>query len=397
MRLGILASHPIQYHAPWFRELARRLDLHVYFSHRQTPAQQGAAGYGVAFDWDVDLLGGYHHTFLPNTARLPDTGRFLGCDNPTLADEIASGRFDAFVVCGWNLKAYWQAVRACRDRGVPVLVRGDSQLETRRSVATRGIKQVVYRMALTQFDGFMAVGTRNMQYLMTYGVPDERVFHVPHCIDVARFRSSTSRTPDEREAARAALGCSPADLVCMFVGRFVDWKHPEDVLLACQQVHKQSGQPIHAVFVGAGPEEGRLRALATKTDVPVTFMGFRNQTELPRIYGMADVLVLPSDAQETWGLVVNEAMACGVPAVVSDAAGCAPDMVVPGRTGELYPTGDTGALADALKRVTAYAHSPSTLTALHEISERHDCSAAADATVHAVHTVLSRKHRAGVG
>jgi glycosyltransferase involved in cell wall biosynthesis len=80
-----------------------------------------------------------------------------------------------------------------------------------------------------------------------------------------------------------------------------------------------------------------------------TLLGFRNQSELPAIYAAADVLVLPSDRQETWGLVINEAMAAGLPVIASDAVGCVPDLITPGVTGDRFPTGDVDALAAALR------------------------------------------------
>src|SRR6266545_790201 len=143
-RIGFLVSHPIQYYAPIFRELARRCDLTVCFAHRQTPEQQARAGFGVAFDWDVDLLSGYDSRFLVNVARHPSTGRFAGCNTPDIAEEMARGRFDAFVVPGWALRCYWQAVQACRRLGVAVLVRGDSQLGSQRSAAVRLAKNLAF-------------------------------------------------------------------------------------------------------------------------------------------------------------------------------------------------------------------------------------------------------------
>ncbi|HTE79986.1 MAG TPA: hypothetical protein VK634_04760, partial [Reyranella sp.] len=86
MRIGFLVSHPIQYYTPIFRELARRCDLTVFFAHRQTAAGQAKAGYGVAFEWDVDLLSGYQIRFLTNVARQPSTDAFSGCDTPGIAE-----------------------------------------------------------------------------------------------------------------------------------------------------------------------------------------------------------------------------------------------------------------------------------------------------------------------
>src|ERR1700741_2256306 len=120
LRIGFLISHPIQYYTPIFRALAGLCDLTVFFAHRQTAEQQASAGFGVAFEWDIDLLSGYRSKFLDNVSRHPSTEHFPGCDTPGIAREIAEGRFDAFVVPGWALRASLQAARACRLAGVPI-------------------------------------------------------------------------------------------------------------------------------------------------------------------------------------------------------------------------------------------------------------------------------------
>src|SRR5438046_8847341 len=91
MKIGVLASHPIQYQAPWFRALAKETDLHVFFAHRQSATEQGKAGFGVAFDWDLDLLSGYQHTFLKNKSSHPGVNHFFGCDTPEIAETIRAG------------------------------------------------------------------------------------------------------------------------------------------------------------------------------------------------------------------------------------------------------------------------------------------------------------------
>ena len=103
----------MQYHAPLFRRLAAEpgLDLTVYYAHRPTPAEQGT-GFGVSFEWDVDLTAGYAHVFLENVARAPSVATFDGCDTPSIGPVIRSGGFDAFLVMGWHARAYWQARRA---------------------------------------------------------------------------------------------------------------------------------------------------------------------------------------------------------------------------------------------------------------------------------------------
>ena len=345
VRIGYLVSHPIQYYAPLFRELARHCDLTVFYAHRQTAAGQADAGFGVAFDWDIDLLSGYESRFLDNVARQPSTDRYFGCDTPGIAAEIEGGRFDAFVVPGWALRTYWQAVQACRRFNVPVLVRGDSQLGSQRRRAVRLAKSVLFPWLLRRFDGFLYVGQRNRAYLEHYGVPGDRLFFSPHCVDNDAFAQASAR------ARAAAPRRGPGDRQrILFVGKLIDRKHPADLLRAAAAM---STVPVEVAFAGSGELEGSLRQIARDAGIAATFLGFRNQSELPEVYASADVLVLPSDGLETWGLVVNEAMACGVPAVVSDAVGCGPDLVDPGRTGAIFPLGDVPALAAAVTTVLA--------------------------------------------
>jgi glycosyltransferase involved in cell wall biosynthesis len=344
-RIGVLVSHPIQYYAPLFRELARRCDLTVFFAHRQDAKGQGQAGYGVAFDWDVDLLSGYDSEFLTNLARAPSTQTFAGCNTPEIADRISHGSFDAFLVPGWSLRSYWQAVRACRRAHVPVMVRGDSQLAGRRRGAVGRIKDVVFPHMLKQFDACLYVGQRNRDYLEHYGVPADRLFFSPHCVDNGAFRRAS-------DAARQAdvQRIRPERQRVLFVGRLVDSKRPMDVVQAVMRL-VGAGRPVELIVAGAGELQGRMEEAARAGGIDARFLGFVNQSKLPSVYASSDVVVLPSNGIETWGLVVNEAMACGIPAVVSDAVGCGPDLIQPGATGAVAPLGDVAALASAIDSV----------------------------------------------
>jgi glycosyltransferase involved in cell wall biosynthesis len=341
LRLGFLVSHPIPYYAPIFRELAKDCDLTVFFAHRQTAEGQAGAGFGVAFDWDVDLLAGYRSCFLTNIARQPSTDRFGGCDTPGIAQEIERGRFDGFVVPGWGLRSYVQAVRACRRARVPIMVRGDSQLPGRRSPAVRLAKRLLYRRMMRRFDGYLYVGQRSREYFEHYGAPKSRLFFAPHCVDNAAFSSAAREngTPDRRRRL-------------LFAGKLIERKRPLDLVHAAALLHSR-GARVEIAFAGSGELEPELRRAAESAGLPAVFHGFVNQSALPATYAAADLLVLPSDARETWGLVVNEAMACGLPAVVSDAVGCGPDLVEEGGTGAVFPLGDVEALARAIERTLA--------------------------------------------
>lgn len=347
-RLGILTSHPIQYQAPLFRELAQQLELNVFFAHRQTAEEQSRAGFNVDFEWDVDLLAGYGHKFLRNKAKQPDVSRFSGCDTPDIVDEICQGGFDAFLVTGWYLKSYWQAIRACRKYGVPVMVRGDSQLGSPRGWLKQWLKEIIYPRLLRQFDACLYVGQRNKEYVEHYGVPPQKLFFSPHCIDNDWFSSLSNNVNCHKFTG--SLGISSNTKIVLFAGKLLERKRPLDMIKALQ-VLLDRGVNVCGVFVGDGHLNSMLKEYGKKYEVPLYFLGFHNQSELPEVYTCAECLVLPSEASETWGLVVNEALACGTPVVVSDAVGCVPDLVDAGDTGEIYPVGDVEGLADALQSV----------------------------------------------
>ena len=350
--LALIASHPVQYQAPWYRALAAMTDLRVFFAHRIGADEQAHAGFGVPFDWDVPLFDGYRFEWLDNVAARPGINHFRGCDTPQLARRIQEGRFDAVLVNGWHLLSYWQAIRAARRAGVPVMVRGDSQLVTPRGGLRRAAKRLVYPRLLKSFDAFLAVGRRNQAYYRYYGIGADRIFRSPHCVDNDFFARAAEAARRQRDDLRREVGIPCGAVVFAFVGKFIDKKRPLDFLMALERL-RRARPDIRGLIVGDGPLRAELEAYQRRHDTGCTMTGFLNQREIARAYVVADALVLPSTGGETWGLVVNEAMACGVPAIVSDEVGCAPDLIDEGRTGFTYPCRDVAALADRLTRLAA--------------------------------------------
>jgi len=341
IRLAIIASHPVQYQAPLFRVLAGRAQLHVFFAWRPTAEQQGV-GFEQPVQWDSDLTSGYAHTFLANVAAAPAADRFFGCDTPDLGSQLRRGRFDCVLVLGWHLKAFWQAVAACRARGVPLIARGDSQLLTARSLAWGAAKRLIYPIALRAFSAALYVGRRSRAYFEAYGFPANRLFFAPHGVDAAWFAQRS--TPAAGRALRARVGAPPERQLLLFAGKLVDFKRPLDVVLAAARL-RQDGRDVGVLVAGSGPLEAALRARAEQVGTPLHVAGFLNQTEIPAAYAAADLLALPSTARETWGLVANEALACGLPILVSEAAGCAPDLAADGAAGATFRMGDVAHLA----------------------------------------------------
>jgi glycosyltransferase involved in cell wall biosynthesis len=343
MRLTIVASHPVQYQAPIYRALASRLDLTVLYAYRATPQDQAIAGFGVAFDWDVDLTGGYDHVFLGNGSGAPALKQFNGFETLGVGHELRRLAPDAVLLMGWHLKSYWQAIWAARRAGIPVMVRGDSHLVTPRSQTKMALKKFVYPRFLRLFDAALYVGRRSRAYYEHYHYPAERLFFSPHCVDNAWFAERA--TDEARARLRARLGLAPTTTAVLFAGRLVAFKRSLDVIAAAA-LCRAKGQDVAVIVAGEGEQRGALIEAAARTKVPLHMLGFCNQTEMPQAYAAADLLVLPSDGRETWGLVVNEALACGRPVVVSDACGCAGDLAADGQAGRSFAVGNVAALAD---------------------------------------------------
>jgi len=368
-RLLIVSTHPIQYHTPWYQALSQHPDiaLTVYFCHRASAQEQGAAGFGVNFEWDIPLLEGYRYEFLTNIAREPSIAHFNGLDTPEIFDRLRAERFDAVIVSGWNYKAAWQTFFACWSNRIPVMVRGDSHLHTRRNLPKRIAKYLFYRAFLSRMDAALAVGKWSSEYYAHYGVPKDRISVVPHVVDEDRFFHETSMFAGQQAELRKLWNIDEDAVVFMFCGKLIEQKHPLDFIQAVL-IARQSNDHIVGLVVGDGPLRKAAEAATGPSRNTIVFAGFQNQSQLPSMYALSDVIVLPSNAEETWGLVINEAMLSGLPAIVSDQVGCGPDLVIPGVTGSVFPIGDVEALAQLMVN---YAEQPQKIRSMGANAQKH--------------------------
>jgi glycosyltransferase involved in cell wall biosynthesis len=330
--------------------MSDELDLQVYYVYRQDDLGQAEAGFELTFEWDIPLLEGYSYHWLENKATNPSLHSFWGCDTPQIREVILQNSFDAFLCLGWNKKCFLQAALACYREGVPVLFRGDSQLRTPRSLLTRAVKYLPYRILLPRASAHLFVGNRNRRYLQQYGVSKDQLYFGPHFVnnEFFRHRAEEAEAKGQVQKIRSQFGIPSSAFVTAFVGKFIPKKRVSDIIAAC--THLQVDWH-HVLLIGDGPLRGELEEEVRRCGLEerVHFAGFQNQSQLPRFYRAADAVLLPSDGRETWGLVVNEGMACGRPAIVSDDVGCAPDLVETAETGFQFKTGSPEALAGAIR------------------------------------------------
>ncbi|ADM10304.1 Glycosyl transferase, group 1 [Parvularcula bermudensis HTCC2503] len=377
-RLAVITSHPVQYYAPLFRTLAKQIDLMVYYAYEPSATTQGK-GFGVTFTWDQDLTTGYPHRFLTNTAPSPGAGGFSSSDTPDIHDRLRADDVDAALVLGWHLKSQLQGIVAAKRLGIPVIVRGDSQAGLQTSRVKNAAKTILYPWLLRRFTAACYVGERNKAYYTQYGYPEQRLYHSPHAVDTSFF----TRQADKGKGTqwRRETLTSPQDRVVLFAGKLLPFKRPLDVVEAVAALPSRHGK-VHLLVAGSGELETQMSELATARGVSYHPLGFVNQSDMPSVYGAADVLVLPSTGRETWGLVANEALASGTPVILSNACGSAPDLTHHGGgAARSFPLGNIAALTAALEAVLTH---PPSEAAIAKVSAAHSLDAAAAGILKAV-------------
>jgi len=375
--LAILVTHPIQYQVPLWQMLAR--DGHVpfevwYLSEHATRLSRDRE-FGRDFAWDLDMLEGYPHRFLITSAGASPNTPLRTWVFESLSVLFTENKIKVLWVQGWQVAAYWQAVWAAHKAGVQVWLRGESNIMAPTPWWKNAIKRPLLGQLFRRVDHFLCIGTANRELYRSYGVPESKLHMTPYAVDNERFARQANQIRKSKLEIRKQWKIPEESFCVLFCGKFIPKKRPLDLIKAAQLLLRSHPElNVHLLFAGSGELGAGLRAQcdvafdaeATPTtdhrlqttdhfseapglnpdnrelitlravgpDEPeadnakpaATFTGFLNQTQVSKAYVAADVLVLPSDYAETWGLVVNEAMASGLPSIISDHCGCAEDL-----------------------------------------------------------------------
>lgn len=346
IRLAVVATHPIQYQCPVWRELSQvpGLVLSVFFGSDFSVRGYRDSGFGQEIFWTIPLLDGYQSQSL-GSAQIR-SGLFFGSFR--LWSQLRAFRPTACLINGYSPLFYWHAVAVCWLLGVPVMMRAETTDRDRdRGLIHRFVRDVGLRVFYSQITCFLAIGHNSRSHYRRLGVGESRIGFAPYCVDTALFEQQYQLR--KKGGLRAKL-CIPLNaVVVLFSGKLIPKKDPLTLLRAIQKIPLLESREVHLVFLGDGELRPALeRAAADALHKSVHFLGFQPQEKLGETYTDADILVLPSVVSETWGLVVNEAMQFGLPCIVSDRVGCGPDLVSDGQTGFIFPHGDAGALCQKI-------------------------------------------------
>lgn len=343
LRVGIVVSHPVQYFSPLFDLLQARgaVDLTVAYGNDAGERSSWDPGFCSSYRWDIDLVSGHEHEFL---SRGPNPSRFELAKGLRRLFRLIRG-WDVVVINGYATVLTAVAILYCRIVSVPYLLRTDTSKRNAHSYISP--RYWWPRRASKWSAGALAVGRKNWMIHERLGC--RSIFFAPFAIDGERFQMAANGVRLAQREFREALGLPAGVQIVAYAGKFIKLKRPGDLISIAARL---SGK-AHFLMIGDGPMMQSLKAASE--GLPVTFTGFLNQGAIAEALSCADVIVLPSN-QESWGLVVNEAMACGCVPVVSDQVGCAPDLVE--GIGEVYRVGDIEALAVAVESALTTARSP---------------------------------------
>lgn len=350
LKLAIVISHPIQYFVPWYQELAKlpNLDLRVFYSCDWGVTENVDPQFGVSFRWDIPMLEGYEHEFLP-IAKRPEKVGFWEVDNPTVGEALARFGPDVVNISGYAQRTTWRVARWTQNIGKLLLMMSDSTPTLEATGWRRAIKQVVVKHFYRKLDGALYISDKNRQYHLNYGLPAERLFR--GCLPIDRTRL-LAQTPD-KEAARNAIreryGIPPEAFVVMFCGKYVARKRPLDLVMAGHHA-AQKGLPVWTLLVGEGAERTALEDYCRREQVKnCVLTGFVNQGGIAEYYAAADLMAMTS-SEDFHPLIISEGGTFGLPLVISEHIGCvgAEGSARPGINALTFPCGDVPRLTDAI-------------------------------------------------
>lgn len=348
-KLAVLLSHPIQYQVPFLKEIAKceEIDLKVFFYSDWGVKKYKDEGFEKELNWDIPLLDGYNYEFLKNISLFPNVAKYWGLINPDIVKKLKEEKYDVVWIHGWNSFSNWLALLTAFKLNIPVLLRTETNLLPKISKIKFFLKKTFLGMLFKKISAFLAIGKYNALFYEAFGVTREKIFLVPYCVDNYFFISRANELTNKREYLKEKFKIPKELPVILFSGKLVDVKRPMDLLKAYSQMI--SSQQAALVYVGDGYLRKDLESYSFQKGLKhVYFMGFKNQTELPELYAMSDIFVLPSD-YEPWGLVVNEAMCFGLPVIVTNMVGASGDLIKDDVNGFFYKVSDINSLSKKLE------------------------------------------------
>lgn len=255
---------------------------------------------------------------------------------------------DKIICFGWDhLSAYISNVWARKNKKQFTLWCGSTKYEKswRRTLFKPLVKYLLKRT-----NDFIVYGTRAKNYLMTFGVDKSKINIFFNSIDVDYFQNKIIKFTDiDRRNLKKIIGIKTKKII-LFNGQLIERKGIFNLLNAFK-TYQEKDNDISLLIIGTGKEEEKIKRIIQRENVKnIFFTGFIPYKELYKYYAISDVLILPSK-EEVWGLVVNEAMACGLPVITTRQTGSSVDLVEENRNGIIINTGTPKNIKEAIEKI----------------------------------------------
>lgn len=344
-RLAIITTHPIQYNAPLFKLLQERgaVKIKVFYTWGDTVLENKFdPGFGRTVNWDIPLLEGYEYCFEKNISGDPGSHHFRGINNPGLVEHISQWNADAVLVYGWSFKSHLKCIRYFKNK-LPIFFRGDSTLLNESPGIKKILRRVFLKWVYRHIDYALYAGLHNRDYFKIHGLAEKQLIHLPHVIDNDRFFEPDTIYQKASLEWKKDLDIPVNAVVFLYAGKLDPVK---DLSLLLEAFSSIQNKKAHLLIAGNGLLENELKKKYADNQL-IHFIPFQNQAAMPVIYRLCDVFVLPSKS-ETWGLSINEAMACSRAVLVSNKCGAAIDLVKPGNNGYIFNAGNKEELVEKM-------------------------------------------------
>ncbi|HXG75403.1 MAG TPA: glycosyltransferase family 4 protein, partial [Gaiellaceae bacterium] len=340
VRVAAVFPEPTPYRAPLLDRVAARPEIELSVIY--------AADTVADRTWEVAPR---HEARVLRGLRVPGARALVHHDyplTPGVVPALARLRPEVVVVSGWSTFAAQAAIAWCRARGVPYVLVVESHDEGPRPGWRRRVKGAVVPRVVRGAAGVLVTGTLARRSMVARGAAPERVRVFANTIDVEAFARHAAGLASRRKELRAAFGVHEDEVAVLCVARLV----PEKGLGTLLRAVAEAGSGLSLLVAGDGPERAALERRAEELGVRLRLAGDLPWERIAEAYAAADVFALLSE-REPWGVVVNEAAACGLPLVLSDRVGAAHDLLRDGENGFLVPAGDVASAAEALRRLAA--------------------------------------------
>ncbi len=346
MRLLVITSHPIQYNAPLFSYLEKHSNysIRVFYTLGGISNSIVDCGFGVNENWNIDLLGGYQHEFIENTASRPSSLSYWGIKNPSLIEKIRIYNPDGIIVYGWKHQSHFSVLKNFHGK-IPIIFRGDSTtLDDSPGFSLRTYFRFIFLQWIYRNVNYvLSPGSASDKYFIKSGLRQNQIIRAEHAIDNERFMNLTKIEEKQLLDLLSSLSIKTNEIIFLFAGKFIHKKNPLLLIDAFTQLRQQNDN-VRLLLVGNGILENKIKERISQLPMAIatsiTLLPFQDQRQMKLLYRVANVFVLPSKS-ETWGLSVNEALACGTPVIVSDKCGSSKDLVKHEENGLVFKSDDS--------------------------------------------------------